>query len=131
MVAVASQGGASEDVLAAPLLVHPIFSHFGVFSGHTTTNLAWFMVGLYVVIGLVSLIIDRRALMVSSLAYVLYAFSIVFKEYGIVREELAVAALVIGVALLLLAALWQPARAGVMAVLPRKLRHQLPPARTR
>ena len=37
---------------------------------------------LYVVLGLVALAVDRRALMVSALAYVLYALSALFREFG-------------------------------------------------
>jgi hypothetical protein len=116
-------------LLAAPLLVHPLFSHLGGFSGKTSVALAGIMVGIYVILGLLSLIIDRRALLVSALAYVLYAFTVVFKAYGVVYENLAVAALVIGSALLLLAALWQPARARVVTALPHGLQKRLPPVR--
>ena len=116
-------------LMAAPLLVHPLFSYLGVFSGKTTANLAWIMVALYAIIALLSLIIDRRALMVSSLSYVLYAFTVVFKEYGVIYEGLTVGALIIGTALLLLAALWQPVRARVMILLPCRLQKHLPPVR--
>ena len=66
---------------------------------------------LYVVLGVTALAIDRRALLVSALAYVLYALSELFKQFGAVELNVALTALVIGSALLLLSAFWHQARA--------------------
>ena len=105
-------------ILAAPLLVHPIFSFLGVFKGETSLTLACGAIALYIGIGFVSLVLDRRALMVSSLVYVLSAFAVLFKEYGAVGSEVAVAALVIGGSLLLLSATWQRMRYMAMRLFP-------------
>ena len=51
---------------------------------------------LYFVLALVSLAIDRRALMVSALGYVLYAFSSLLNHAGFVGMGFAVTALLIG-----------------------------------
>ena len=66
---------------------------------------------LYVVFAFIALAIDRRALLVSSLAYVLYALSTLFQQAGAVELSMAFTALVIGSALLTLSAFWQPMRA--------------------
>ena len=68
------------------------------------------MVLLYVVLGLTALAIDRRALLVSALAYVLYALNELFKQFGAVELNVALTALVIGSALLMLSAFWHQAR---------------------
>jgi hypothetical protein len=116
-------------LLAAPLLVHPVFMALGVSAGETQIVQAIAVVVLYVLIALVSLAIDRRALMVSSLAYVLYSFSALLKNYGVVSLGFAVTALAIGSALLLLSAFWHPSRAFVLRLLPLKLQRRLPASR--
>jgi hypothetical protein len=57
---------------------------------------------LYVLLGLTALAIDRRALLVSALAYVLWALSDLFERFGAVELNVALTALIIGSALLLL-----------------------------
>lgn len=113
-------------LLAAPLLVHPVFATLGVFNGQTTLGQAIAVIALYVVMALISLSIDRRALMVSALIYVLYTFSALLKQYGVVSLSFAITALVIGSALLLLSAFWHTSRAYVVGFLPLSLRVRLP-----
>ena len=81
---------------------------------------------LYVVLGLTALAIDRRALLVSALAYVLYALNEMFRQFGAVELNVALTALVIGSALLLLSAFWHQARSVVVRPLPEGLRERLP-----
>ncbi|OAM53401.1 hypothetical protein A7981_07355 [Methylovorus sp. MM2] len=114
-------------LLAAPLLVHPVFALLGVWGGHISVAQAIAVVVLYVVIALVSLSIDRRALMVSALSYVLYTFSALFKQYGVVSLGFAITALAIGSALLLLSAFWHPSRMFVLQFLPFGLQKRLAP----
>lgn len=113
-------------LLAAPLLVHPIFSFLDVFTGDMNTLKTLVVVALYVGIALVSLAIDRRALMVSALGYVLYAFSALFKQAGMVSLSFAVTALIIGSALLLLSAFWHRSRAFALRLLPEAVQARLP-----
>jgi hypothetical protein len=68
----------------------------------------------------------RRALLVSALAYVLYALQALFREFGAVELNVALTALVIGSALLLLSAFWHQARAAIVRPLPESLRDRLP-----
>jgi hypothetical protein len=116
-------------LLAAPLLVHPVFKSLGVFEGETSGPQALAVVVLYVAIALVSLSVDRRALMVSALAYVLYAFTALLKSYGVVSLSFATTALVIGSALLLLSAFWHPIRAMVLRAYPQAILEKLAPLR--
>ena len=116
-------------LLAAPMLVYCAFSAIGVSTGGTTTVQALAVVALYVGIALVSLTIDRRALMVSSLGYVLYTFTELLKQHGMVSLSFAVTALAIGSALLLLSAFWHPSRAALVRRLPPGLRVYLPEIR--
>jgi hypothetical protein len=116
-------------LLAAPLLVRPIFDTLNVFSGTTGLAQAVIVVAVYVGIAVVSLSIDRRALMVSALVYVLYTFSDLLRQFGVVSLGFAIAAFVIGSGLLLLSAFWHPARARVVSLLPQSVQRRLPPLR--
>jgi hypothetical protein len=113
-------------LLAAPLIVHPIFSLLGLNDGNATVAEAVIVLLVYVVLGLTALAIDRRALLVSALAYVLYALNSLFRTYGAVELSVALTALVIGSALLLLSAFWHHARRGVVRPLPAGLQAKLP-----
>ena len=114
-------------LLAAPLIVHPIFTALGVTSGQADLGQAVVVVVLYVAIALISLAADRRALMVSALTYVLYAFSALLQRFGVVSLSFAITALAIGAALLLLSAFWHPTRAVVLGHLPLALQRRVAP----
>ncbi|HET9397809.1 MAG TPA: hypothetical protein VFO45_03235, partial [Sphingomicrobium sp.] len=67
-------------LLAAPMIVHPIFTLLGLNDNSATIGEGLVAVLLYVVLGLTALAIDRRALLVSALAYVLFALNELFRE---------------------------------------------------
>ncbi|MXO96147.1 hypothetical protein GRI34_06910 [Erythrobacter aquimaris] len=114
-------------LLAAPMIAHPVFALIGVTDGDNIGALAAVLVlAVYIVFGLVALAIDRRALLVSALAYVLIALTFLFREFGAVELNFALTALVIGSALLTLSALWTPIRRAVVQGLPSDLKTKLP-----
>ena len=113
-------------LLAAPMIVHPIFSLLGLTDGDASIGEALVVLGVYVLFGLTALAIDRRALLVSALAYVLFALISLFREFGAVELNIALAAFVIGSGLLLLSAFWHNARRAVVTPLPSGLRARLP-----
>ncbi|HYX46070.1 MAG TPA: hypothetical protein VE820_04525 [Sphingomicrobium sp.] len=113
-------------LLAAPMIAHPIFTLLGLNNGAVGTGEALLVVGLYVLFGLTALAIDRRALLVSALAYVLYALTELFKQFGAVELNVALTALIIGSALLLLSAYWHQARRLIVNRLPSNLQARLP-----
>lgn len=114
-------------LLAAPMIAHPLFHWLGITGGDVVGLGGVAMVlAVYVVFGVVALAIDRRALLVSALAYVLFALSSLFGEYGMVELSVALTALVIGSALLMLSAFWPSIRAGVVGKLPGDLQNRLP-----
>jgi hypothetical protein len=113
-------------LLAAPLIVHPIFAEIGVIDGALSIGGAVLVIGLYVVMAMIALAIDRRALMVSSLIYVLWALNGLFDRFGAVETNVALASLVIGSALLLLSAFWHNARTLIVRGLPEGISQKLP-----
>jgi MFS family permease len=114
-------------LLAAPMIVHPIFSLLGLTEGGAGTAEAAVVILLYVVLGLAAIAVDRRALLVSALAYVLYALNSLFQASGAMELSLALTALVIGSALLMLSAFWVQTRRVVLGPLPAHLRARLAP----
>ncbi|HEY1942149.1 MAG TPA: hypothetical protein VGH40_08510 [Roseiarcus sp.] len=128
---------------AAPMIVHPAFAWIGLagqpsFGGVmaiasdapaaaelTAPALA---VAIYLLLALVALVVDRRALMVSALAYLLYAMNVFLRATGALSVSLALSALIAGSALLLLSAYWRPARRVVLKSTPLNWRARLPAA---
>lgn len=115
---------------AAPMIAHPIFQMLGVFDGAVQPGIAAIVLLLYVGFAIVALAVDRRALLVSSLAYVLYAMYALLQTAGAVELGAALTALVIGSALLTLSAFWQPMRRLVVGPLGG-LGDRLPPVPAR
>lgn len=114
-------------LLAAPLIAHPIFAMIGVIDGDNIgVGAALGVLAVYVAFGVVALAVDRRALLVSALAYVLFALTFLFREFGAVELSFALTALVIGSALLTLSALWTPIRRAVVDRLPGDMQVRLP-----
>lgn len=114
-------------LLAAPMIAHPIFALLGVTEGgNINVGEGLVVVLLYILFGLTALAVDRRALLVSALAYVLFALNELFKQFGAIELNVALTALVIGSSLLLLSAFWHQAREAVVKPLPDSLRVKLP-----
>ncbi len=124
---------------AAPMMVHPVFAMLGlanvglIFLPRAGTEplglgAAALAVAIYVGLAGVALAIDRRALLVSSLFYVLYALSTLFRAAGSLSFSLGLTALVIGSGLLLLSAFWHRARMVMLNLVPAGLRRRLPPS---
>ena len=110
------------------MIAHPLFSSLGVMDGGGSVGIASALgvVAIYVLFGLVALAIDRRALLVSALAYVLAALTFLFDRFGAVELNFALTALVIGSALLTLSAFWAPIRTRVVELLPGSWQARLP-----
>ena len=113
---------------AAPLIVHPVFALLGLLDGKADIVRAAMAIGLYVMLAVVALVVDRRALLVSSLVYVLYAIGTLVRAAGAVDAGFALTALLVGSGLLLLSAFWRTARHAVLRAVPDGLRERMPPA---
>ena len=116
-------------LLAAPMIAHPLFQWLGISSGDTIgASGAALVLAIYVLFGIVALAVDRRALLVSALAYVLFALTRLLQEFGMVELNIALTALVIGSALLTLSAFWTRIRSGLVRQLPGEWQARLPVA---
>jgi uncharacterized membrane protein SirB2 len=112
-------------ILAAPLMIHPIFMSLA-YKWMQAAVLV--ILPIYVLLACLSLVIDRRALMVSALGYVLISL---MNALG--RESVGVmpmVALVVGMALLLLSIYWSQARAAMLGLMPSIIRRYVPETAT-
>ena len=113
---------------AAPLIVHPVFALLGLLGAGADIGRAAMEFGLYLVLAVVALVVDRRALLVSALSYVLYAISALVQAAGAVGVNFSLTALVVGSGLLLLSAFWHTTRRWVLGLVPDRLRARMPAA---
>lgn len=116
-------------LLSAPLIIHPVFLSVGILNGDESISSIAVIIALYIAMSLISIIIDRRAFMVSSLVYVLYAISSLMSMYGDVGTNFAMTGMAIGAALLLLSALWHPVRSMIVTALPNAIKQFVPDAK--
>ena len=114
-------------LLSAPLIVHPIFSLLGIFDAQSG-NETIVIILLYIALSAISLIVDRRVFMVSSLIYVLYALNTLFKTYGIENNSFALTGILIGFSLLMLSGYWSKARAVLLKFMPVYIQNRVPEA---
>ncbi len=113
-------------LVSAPMIVHPIFSSLGILQGVESLYSSVIVVALYVALAMVSIAVDRRAIMVSALVYVIYAFSSLLENYGMISYSFAVTGVCIGATLLLLSAFWQTSRRKVLMLVPEPIQLHLP-----
>lgn len=112
-------------LLAAPLIVHPVFQQFAPLGGAQDVNTAILVSLVYLILAVISIIIDRRAIMVSALIYVLYTFGHLMQSWS-VGYGLALAGFIISSSLLVLSAYWSPLRAILVSHLPANMQRNLP-----
>lgn len=116
-------------LIAAPLIVHPIA---GLISSgaEMTAETSLITIAVVVLFALAALIIDRRALLVSSLAYLGGAMVYAFTRLGGEQNALWITLLLLGASVILLGVGWQRARRAVMSVIPSTLTQYLPVVRS-
>lgn len=113
-------------LLAAPLLVHPVFSTLVGDDGYVGFLQASVIFAAYGTLAIVSLLIDRRALMVSALGYVIFALYNLFEQNS-VTTSFATTCAVVGAALIFLSVFWGRARALFLQFFPESFSLRLPP----
>lgn len=112
-------------LLAAPMLVHSLL----LGNASDEPNLA-LVLGSMVVLALVALLIDRRALLVSGLTYLAVAISRIVSNSDLLSDNaFAFTAFFLGAGVLCLGLGWTPIRDAVLKLLPEGgLKALLPPA---
>lgn len=115
--------------LASPLIDHPLFGGVRGAVAELGPDTVAAVVGLTVVLALVALAIDRRALLVAGMGYLGAAIAYGISRTGVAANVAAVATLVfLGLTIILLGTGWRPLRAALMSSLPHfPLKSSLPP----
>ena len=113
-------------LLAAPLIVHSLID--GVFdvSVKLDPGQAIAIVVLFLALGIIAILIDRRALLVSGLAYAGIAFWTLIRQAGVTDVTTPLTLLILGAFVLLLSAGWKPLQAGMLGLTPSALTRRLP-----
>lgn len=116
-------------LLAAPLIVHPLIRGFlHGFDTRLTPDAALGILLVFVALGLVAVIIDRRAILVSGLLYAGFALAALVRAAGVAGSAYAVPAVVLalGAFILMVSAAWHPLRRAILRRLPPGLSARLP-----
>lgn len=115
-------------VLAAPLLVHSLVRLVSPYGLWLDTFAAVMIVVITALLTVVAVIIDRRALLVSALAYIGSVIAFALGQAGADRVSIGIATLVIlGVLVLTLGIGWAPLRRAITSSLSSKVMDRLPP----
>jgi hypothetical protein len=113
-------------LLAAPMIVHSVIAP-SIADGGLSTISAILVIALFAAIGLLALVIDRRAMLVSSLTYFGYAAFQMIKLAGLEAQGTALAVLLVGTSVLLLSVGWQALRRILLPGLPHAVQTKVPP----
>lgn len=114
-------------LLAAGMVVHPLFLSTGLFDPGGDAGKALAVIAVYALLTLLALAIDRRAVLVAALFYLAYAAGTLLAKVGTGGSMIPIAAFVTGGGLLLLSAFWSRVRAGLVGRMPDEWQRQLPP----
>jgi hypothetical protein len=114
-------------LLAAGMVVHPLFLSTGLFDVGGDAGKAVAVIAVYALLTLLALAIDRRAVLVAALFYLAYAAGTLLAKVGTGGSMIPMAAFVTGGGLLLLSAFWSRVRRALVGRLPADWQRQLPP----
>lgn len=113
-------------LLAAPLIVHPLVGPMTSTGSGMNTDSAVGVIVVVLLLAAISLVIDRRAILVSGLVYLGYAVGALAIGAGFSGPALPLTLLVLGGFVLVLSAGWVPLRNGLLRALPPTLVLRLP-----
>ena len=116
-------------LLAAPLVVNPIYTWamgadlFQVAESGAPSDLALISVlVIYLALGLVALLVNRRVFVVAGLVYVIIALVLLLKSDVRVEQTVALVLTAMGLVFLVVAVLWGALHQALMTLLPDEIR---------
>lgn len=112
-------------LLAAPMIVHPVLAPF-VRGGAVSAAGAAAILAVVLLLSLVALATDRRAILVAGLVYAGIATGWLIRRAGLEGSVVPLSLLVLGAFVLMLGAGWQALRRPVLGALPSRLAARLP-----
>jgi hypothetical protein len=114
-------------LLAAPLIVHPLLNPI-VQGNALTAEQAVLIIAAFLLLGGVAVVIDRRALLVSSMSYAGVSLITLVKRTGMAgfsSESVPLTMLTLGGFILLISVGWHPIRRLALSRLPAKFARRL------
>ena len=93
-----------------------------------TNATALAIVLIFLVLGVIALVADRRALLVSSLSYLIYASTHFLSQMEWQSSASAVAVMLVGATVLILSVAWRPFRGILLRILPPVITTRVPVA---
>ncbi len=114
-------------MLAAPLIVHSLIGGLWA-AGGAGQGPAWIILGVFAGLGVVALLVDRRAILVSGLSYAGFAFGTLVARSVDGESVVPLTLLALGSLILLLSAGWHALRRLLLRTLPPALARGLPHA---
>ncbi len=111
---------------AAPAIVHSIVSGLIAPGSDLTSFDAVTIAALFIIVALVALVAERRALMVSALSYLIYAMGTLLTKAQWAVTGYAMATLTIGAIVLALPLGWRPLRALILRHMPAAVVQKVP-----
>jgi hypothetical protein len=112
--------------LAAPMIVHSLIGGIIWRGGGFDTLTALEVLAAFLGLGVVAVLVDRRAILVAGLTYAGTAFGILLAKTGFSDNGFATSLLILGAFVLLLSAGWRPLRGMLLNLLPPALARRLP-----
>lgn len=112
-------------IVGAALIVHSTYYALSEIFKEDSLPKIFVFVALYLVLSTVSLVIDRRAMMVSATGYVVYAISWKFGTHQ-AKTGISVGAGLVGLFMLWLAITWHGIRSRLLTILPASVRRLVP-----
>ena len=113
-------------LFAAPLIVHPLIGPMTGTDADMNTGSALGVIVVVLLMAAISLVIDRRAILVSGLVYLGYAVGTLAVGAGFEGPAIPLTLLVLGGFVLVLSAGWVPLRNALLRALPPNLVLRLP-----
>jgi hypothetical protein len=113
-------------LLAAPLIVHSLVQGMVTEASKLSPESAVAIMLIFLALSFIAVLIDRRAMLVSGLAYAGIAFGALIRQAGFSDMTTPLTILALGAFVLLLSAGWRPLRAGILYVVPPGLARRLP-----
>jgi hypothetical protein len=113
---------------AAPAIVHSIVWGLITPGADLTPFDAIAIIALFIILALVALVADRRALMVSALSYLIYAMGTLLTKAQWDATGYAMATLAVGAIVLALSLGWRPLRATILRHMPAAITQKVPQA---
>lgn len=114
-------------VLAAPLIVHPLAGMTGAGFGFQIPDSPWPVLAMFAALAAVAIVVDRRALLVSGLAYFGGSILVLIERAGWSGQTLAATTVgLVGTSVIVLSIAWTPLRDLLLHIVPAPIRARVP-----